>query len=83
MAIRKPIVRETAFQDADAVTPSDVATVQDFDGIMVTVAGNVAVEMLGGNVVTLPGLQPGVIYPIAGVRVMATGTSATGIVVLR
>ncbi|MEM8654400.1 MAG: hypothetical protein AAGF36_06615 [Pseudomonadota bacterium] len=32
-----------------------------------------------GDTLTLPGLTPGVIYPIRAVRVAATGTTATGI----
>lgn len=83
MPIREPILRQTSYTDGQTVTPNDVTTIKLFDGIMVAAAGNVSVELAEGTVLAIPGLQPGIIYPIAGVRVMATGTTATGIVVLR
>lgn len=47
--------------------------------LMVTDAGDVAVQFADGTAITLPGLTPGVIYPLRPCRIMATGTTATGI----
>jgi hypothetical protein len=47
--------------------------------LMVTVAGNVAVVLRSGTTITLPGLTPGVVYPFRVARVLATGTTATGL----
>ena len=62
------------------VTPddgSDLATMTR--GVMVSSAGDVAVVLKNGDAITLPGLAPGVIYPIRIARVLATGTTAAGI----
>ena len=48
--------------------------------LMVGTAGDVAVIMKDGTLGTLPALQPGVPYPVRVSRVLATDTSATGIV---
>jgi hypothetical protein len=47
--------------------------------LMVSGSGDVAVVFRDGSQMTLPGLVPGVIYPVRVMRVLATGTSATGI----
>lgn len=47
--------------------------------LMVAEAGDVAVVLKNGETLTLPGLAPGVIYPIRVSRVLATGTTATGL----
>jgi hypothetical protein len=75
--------RTAAYSDGQAVTPNDTAVLPVFDGIMVATAGNVSVRLLSGVDLPLPALQPGVIYWIAGTRIRATGTTASGIVVLR
>jgi hypothetical protein len=49
-------------------------------GLMVAEAGNVAVETVLGDTVTLPALQPGAQYAILCRKVLAAGTTATGIV---
>ncbi|MGR3699462.1 MAG: spike base protein, RCAP_Rcc01079 family [Roseovarius sp.] len=62
------------------VTPSDAADLlQMTRGVMVASAGDLAVVLKSGDAVTLPALSPGVIYPIRIARVLATGTTATGI----
>jgi len=64
-----------------AITPadgSDIATIPD--AIMVGAAGNVAFWGMDGNAFTINALQPGQIYPFRVRRVLATGTTATGIV---
>lgn len=48
--------------------------------LMVGGSGDVAVIFKDGTTATLPGLAPGVIYPLRVARVLATGTTATGLV---
>ena len=57
---------------------SDITTVTR--GIVLGTAGDLAVVFKDGSTITLPGLNAGVIYPIRITRVLATGTTATGIV---
>ena len=47
-------------------------------GIYIGVAGNLAVNMSGNGAVIIP-VQPG-LHPLAVSRILATGTTATGIV---
>ncbi|WPZ23565.1 hypothetical protein T7987_17825 (plasmid) [Sulfitobacter faviae] len=62
------------------VTPSDAADLPQMTrGVMVAYVGDLAVVLKSGDAVTLPALSPGVIYPIHIARVLATGTTATGI----
>jgi len=64
-----------------SVVPSDTV---DLDvvtrAIMVATEGDVTVIMQDGTTGTIPALQPGVPYPLRISRVLATGTTATGIV---
>ena len=62
------------------VTPSDgIDLPTTTRAVMVTGAGALAVILKNGDAITLPGLTPGVIYPIRVTQVAATGTTATGI----
>lgn len=61
------------------ITPDDVANCPQTQFIMVSAAGDVAVETPTGDSNVLPACQPGVQYAIVAVKVLATGTSATGI----
>ena len=67
-----------------AITPNDSTDLAvPTRGIMVTGAGAVAVvgvEDPVGSPVTLPGLNPGTVYPFCVRRVMSTNTVATGII---
>lgn len=47
--------------------------------VMVTGAGDVTVVLKDGDTLSLSGLTSGVIYPFRVVRVMSTGTTATGL----
>ena len=47
--------------------------------LMVTVAGDIAVVMIGGETIVLPGLTVGVLHPFRVKRVRVTSTTATGI----
>lgn len=62
------------------ITPSDSTILQRFRGIMLGVAGNVAIKDENDNTVVIAGLAAGIIHPISSKRIMATGTTATGIV---
>lgn len=48
--------------------------------LMVGGAGDAAVELASGDVLVLPGLIPGAVYPVRIRRVFAAGTTATGLV---
>ncbi|MBL4757615.1 MAG: hypothetical protein JKY32_08250 [Rhizobiales bacterium] len=62
------------------VTPNDGADLSELPrALMVAGAGDVAVEFVDGTALTLPGLQAGVIYAVRVSRILATGTTATGI----
>ena len=66
------------------VTPSDTVDLpNDYRGsargLRVTGAGNVAVNLSNGGTATLTGLSAGQVLLIAVSRVLATGTTATGI----
>lgn len=62
------------------VTPDDGADLTTLPrALMVAVGGDVAVILKDGTSVTLPGLAAGVMYPVRTTRILATGTTATGI----
>ncbi len=62
------------------ITPNDTADLTRVTrGLMVAATGDVAVVLRSGDTLTLPGLTPGAIYPVRITRVLATGTTATGI----
>ncbi|WP_299288198.1 hypothetical protein [uncultured Tateyamaria sp.] len=62
------------------VTPADGVDLQSVTrAVMVAGAGDLAVTLKSGDTITLPGLTPGMIYPIRVAQVAATGTTATGI----
>ena len=63
-----------------AITPSDTIDLAFMPrALMVAGGGDVAAVMQDGMTLTLPALGAGVIYPIRIRRVLATGTTATGI----
>ena len=62
------------------IMPDDTADLNQLTrGLMVSTAGDVSVILKNGDPLTLTGLTPGVIYPVRLVRVLATGTTATGL----
>ncbi|PCI45034.1 MAG: hypothetical protein COB49_10485 [Alphaproteobacteria bacterium] len=62
------------------VTPDDGADLSVLPrALMVAGGGDVAVVLKDGSGLTLPGLAAGVIYPVRAARILATGTTATGI----
>jgi hypothetical protein len=78
----KDITQVGPARNAAAVTPSDSADLGNVTrALWIGVAGNVAVTMSGGQNVTfiMPAGGP---YPVSVSRVLATGTTATGIVAI-
>lgn len=72
---------EVNFTGAVAVTPNDGADLAKMtEGLYIGAAGNVAVTMQDGTSVTFTGLAAGVAHRLSVKRVLATGTTATGIV---
>lgn len=78
---QKPVADMTApAERPHSVAPSNTEDLPFISrGLMVTTAGDVRVTMKYGDPDTLPGLQPGVLYPFRVQKVFATGTTATGI----
>lgn len=69
------------FQDAIAVTKSDTTRYDPpLDAIYIGGTGNLAVETLGGNIVTFATIAASTVLPIRAIRVMSTDTTATTIV---
>jgi hypothetical protein len=68
-------------EHARAILPSDVGDLpQVTRALYVGGDGDLAVVMRGGEEVTFAGLSGGTLLPIRVSRVLATGTTATGIV---
>ena len=78
-----PTTLNAPARDAAAVTPSDATDLTVMPrAIYVGGTGNLALRMAGGQTVTLTGVQAGSLLPLRAARVLATGTTATGIVAL-
>jgi hypothetical protein len=68
---------------AFAVTPSDSEDLKTpARALYVGGVGNVSLVTIGGDTVTLTGLQAGSFVPVACTRVLSAGTSASNIVAL-
>ncbi len=71
-------------RDADAITPSDTTDLPSATrALYVGEAGDLQVQMVSGQTVTLSNVQAGIVYPLRVSRVLAAGTTATGLVGLR
>jgi hypothetical protein len=66
-----------AFEGGKVITPSDATLLLDVRGIYVGGAGNVAVTLVSGEVVTFTAVPVGTILPVKVTKVMATNTTAT------
>ncbi len=67
-----------------AVVPSDTLNEpQPFDAIYVGVPGIVVVVRSDGTAVTLTGCLAGRVYPVRGIRINNTTTTATDMVALK
>jgi len=61
--------------------PNDLTILPKFRGLYVGGTGNIVLQHVSGVSVTYTAVPVGM-FPISGVRVMATGTTATNIVAL-
>jgi hypothetical protein len=69
---------------ASDIVPSDaVALPFASRAIYVGTAGNLRVQLISGDTVTLTNVQTGAYYPLRVAQVLATGTTAAGLVALR
>ncbi len=69
--------------NAAALTPSDTAALGTIPrAIYVGQGGDLALEMLGGQSVTLVNVQAGTVLALRARKVLQTGTTAQGIVAL-
>jgi len=70
-------------RNAAAITPSDTADLASATrALYVGQSGNVRLVTVAGQTVTFNNMLPGVVYPLRVARVLATGTTATGLVAL-
>lgn len=71
-------------RDAEPITPDDAVDLTAATrGVYVGAGGSLQVHMVSGQTVTFDNVQGGVVYPLRVARVMATGTTAAGLVALR
>lgn len=71
-------------RDADVIVPNDAVDLSAVTrGIYVGAAGHLQVQMVSGQTVTFENVLAGVVYPIRAARVLATGTTAEGLVALQ
>ena len=69
---------------AEVVVPNDTEDLGHATrGLYVGNAGNIRVKMVSGDVVTLENVQSGVTYPLRVAQVLASGTTASGLIGLR
>ena len=68
--------------DAAVVTASDSLTIPVTRALYIGSAGNIAVTLAKGSVVTFANVTSGSILPVQAVKVMATGTTVTGVLAL-
>lgn len=69
--------------DAAEIVPDDGSDLPHVSrALYIGGAGTVRLRMASGDEVTFSGLAAGIVYPFRAARVMATGTTATGIVAL-
>lgn len=77
---------EASAQRAVSVTPNDSTPIAAplsetvTRGLYVGGTGNLAVKMADGTTVTFTGISAGIIHPLSVTHVLATSTTATGIV---
>lgn len=68
-------------ENAAAIVPSDGADLAEVTrALYVGGAGDVALRMAGGELVTLANLPAGTLIPLRVARVLASGTTATALV---
>jgi hypothetical protein len=67
------------YRDGASITPDNAGT-HNYNALVAGVAGNVAVDFLGGGTNIVVALAAGIPVNYKVTRVYATGTTATGIV---
>ncbi|MFQ5622229.1 MAG: hypothetical protein ACE5FS_02415 [Paracoccaceae bacterium] len=68
-------------QNAVAITPNDAGSLSYVTrALFIGATGDVAVRLQGGQTVTFSNMQGGALYAMRVDQVLATGTTATGIV---
>jgi len=71
-------------RDAEAITPDDATDLGAATrGIYVGGSGSLQVQMVSGQTVVFNNVQAGIVYPLRVSRILATGTTAAGLVALR
>lgn len=73
--------RGAFIEHAIAATPSDSTVYAPSSGVFVGTSGNLAVTMTSGAVITYSNIPVG-FHPISVTKVMATNTTASGIIVV-
>lgn len=69
--------------DASSIVPDDGADLQHTSrAIYVGGGGDLRLRMASGTEVTFTAVAAGMIYPLRAARVMATGTTASGLIAL-
>lgn len=76
------IDRNGLASDAFAVTPSD-STTQRSGALYTGSGGSIAVKTEDGSTITFVSAAAGAILPVKVVQILATGTTATGLVGFR
>jgi len=74
-------INSITYDDAIPVTPDDTTNdpAGPFAGFHTGSGGTIVVRTVKGTVRALPSLPAGIIFPLAIMRVNATGTTATGV----
>ena len=70
---------DTTYREAVAITTSNTDDIATTMAIYVGGAGNLKVDMKGGNTVTFTAVPVGTVLEIKATRVYATGTTATNL----
>lgn len=68
----------SSFKDGEDITPSDEDTIEPTRGLYVTGAGDIAIQFVDGRTLTKT-VAANTYHPLCVKKVLATGTTATGI----
>lgn len=67
-------------EQAFAITPSDAEELaHPTTAIYIGASGDLSVELISGDIITMVGLSSGMWHPISAIKVMSTGTDAGNI----